>query len=331
MLDASIKRKDFVLEEIADKPEDELFYFVKNDAVAAEKITAPRYSYWKSVARIFFKKKTNWVLLGLLALLLFMSYIFPLFVKYDEMEFILKPMYYNMSPSDAIKTFGFSFKWILGTGGTGNSIFYGIWYGARTSVSLSFVCAIINMSIGILVGAAWGYNKTLDAVMNVVYNIVADIPYILLVSVLVYVVGSGFGPFVFALTITGWLGIAYFFRTQVLIIRDREYNLASRCLGTRLPRVITHNILPFLTSVIMTILATELPGYISYEVFLSYIGVGLSAKEPSLGRMIESAQSAFRTFPWSFWAPVAVASVLTVILYVIGQNLADASDPRTHM
>ena len=152
-----------------------------------------------------------------------------------------------------------------------------------------------------------------------------------MLSVLVYVIGSGFGSFVFAFTITGWLGISFFFRTQVMIIRDREYSLASRCLGTPIPRMVSRNILPFLTSVIVTILATNLPAYISSEVFLSFIGIGLSAEVPSLGRMISDSQSAFLLFPWEFWTPVAVASAITIILYVLGQNLADASDPRTHM
>ena len=189
----------------------------------------------------------------------------------------------------------------------------------------------LRQAVGIIMGAVWGYSKKFDAVMLVIYNIVANVPYLLLVSVLVYVVGSGFGSFIFALTITGWMGIAYFFRTQVMIIRDREYSLASRCLGTPIPRVVSKNILPFLTSVIVTLLATELPMYISMEVYLSFIGIGLSATIPSLGRMISQAQSAFRTFPWEFWPPVLVASMVTIILYLLGQNLADATDPRTHM
>ena len=164
-----------------------------------------------------------------------------------------------------------------------------------------------------------------------IYNIIANVPYILLISVLVYIIGSGFWSFVFALTVTGWLGIAYFFRTQVMIIRDREYSLASRCLGTPINRMISKNMLPFLTSVIVTQLATELPMYISMEVFLSYIGIGLSADVPSLGRMIQEAQNAFLTFPWAFWPPVAIAAAITIILYVLGQHLADATDPRTHM
>lgn len=320
------------IQDLQNKSRDDLFYFVGTDVVASEKIIAPRYSYWRSVFRVFFRKKINIVLLAALALLLILSYVVPIFCPYNAFENINDAKTFNLSPAKAMDYFGgFSLKYILGTGNFGNSIAYGIMSSARTSLTLATVCAAINMTVGIIIGAIWGYSKKFDVVMLVVYNIVANVPYILLITVLVYVIGSGFWQFVFALTITGWLAIAYFFRTQVMIIRDREYSLASRCLGTPINRIITKNILPFLTSVIVTILATELPSYISYEVYLSYLGVGLSAEIPSLGRMVSDAQSAFLVFPWAFWAPVAIASALTIILYVLGQNLADASDPRTHM
>ncbi len=310
----------------------ELFRFIDRDEISSEKITAPRYSYWRSVFRVFFRKKSNIVMIALLLIIVLASFILPNFWIYDTYENVLDAKTYNLNPRQAIAYFGDNpIKWCLGTGQLGNSIMYGIFSSAKTSLLLAVTCAAINMTIGIIVGAIWGYSKRFDSVMLVIYNIIANVPYILLISVLVYVIGSGFWPFVFALTVTGWLGIAYFFRTQVMIIRDREYSLASRCLGTPINRVISKNILPFLTSVIVTLLATELPSYISMEVFLSFIGVGLSASVPSLGRMIQQGQTAFLTYPWAFWPPVAIASAITIILYLLGQNLADASDPRTHM
>ncbi len=310
---------------------DDLFRFIDRDAISSEKITAPRYSYWRSVFRVFFRKKINTVMIVLLLLIILTAFIMPYFWPYNPFENVTDAASFNLSPKKAMAYFGPSIKWILGTGTMGNSILFGIISSARTSLLLAIICAAINMTVGILVGAIWGYSKRFDAVMLVIYNIIANVPYILLISVLVYVIGSGFWPFVFALTVTGWLSIAYFFRTQVMIIRDREYSLASRCLGTPINRIVSKNILPFLTSVIVTLLATELPSYISYEVFLSFIGIGLSAQVPSLGRMIQQAQTSFLTFPWAFWPPVVVASAITIILYLLGQNLADASDPRTHM
>ena len=197
--------------------------------------------------------------------------------------------------------------------------------------NLALVCALINMTVGVVVGAIWGFSRKVDMIMTEVYNVIANIPYILLISVIVLIMAASFWSMVFALTVTGWIAIAYFIRTQVVIIRDREYNLASRCLGTPITRIAAKNILPFMTSVIVTLAAAEIPSYISYEVFLSYLGMGLS--EMSLGKLIEASQNAMQTPGWQieFWSPVAVASIITVVLYVVGQNLGDASDPRTHM
>lgn len=326
-----INKQPFDLEKVKTQSEDELFYFVDNNSTSSERITAPRYSYWKSVFRIFFKNPLNWILSILLLVTILCAYIIPLVTNFNQFESVTDASTFNLSPSAAIARFGFSFKYILGTGNAGESIFYQVWYGARTSLSLALACAAINMIIGVIMGAIWGYNKAVDGIMTFLYNIVSNVPYILLITILVYVIGHGFIQFIFALTVTGWLSIAYFFRNQVLIIRDREYNLASKCLGTPLFKTVTRNILPFLTSVIMTILATEIPSYISSEVFLSYLGVGLSADIPSLGRMISTAQTSWITYPWEFWSPVFISSLITIILYVLGQNLADASDPRTHM
>ena len=88
---------------------------------------------------------------------------------------------------------------------------------------------------------------------------------------------------------------------------------------------------PFYIVVSMKLIAAAIPGYISSEVFLSYIGLGIS--DLTLGRLIYEAQNAMVTpgWGWEFWTPVAVASVITIVLYVTGQNLGDACDPRTHM
>lgn len=311
--------------------EEELFSRVDHNDLESEKITAPRYSYWHSVFRVFFRNKLNIVILSILGILILFAYIYPMFIEYDKFANLMDSSSKHLTPSAAIQKFGFSIHWILGTGNAGQSTFDALWNGSRISISLAFVCAAINMTVGVVVGAVWGFSKKVDIVMMEVYNIIGNVPYILFISVMVMLFTASFWTMVMALTITGWIAIAYFIRTQVVIIRDREYNLASKCLGTSTFKIAIKNILPFMTSVIVTLLATEIPSYISYEVFLSYIGMGLSDK--SLGRLIFESESAMVTPGWQFefWSPVVVASIITVVLYVVGQNLGDASDPRTHM
>ncbi|MCD7806288.1 MAG: ABC transporter permease [Lachnospiraceae bacterium] len=319
------------LSEKYDMPMEELFSRVDHNELESEKITAPRYSYWRSVFRVFFKKKVNIFALCCLGVIILMTYLYPVFFEYDKYGNVLDAATKHLRPMAAMKLLGYNIHWILGTGASGNSTFDAIWYGAKISVSLAFVCALINLTIGVIVGAVWGFSKKVDAVMMNVYNIIANIPYVLLISVLVMLFTASFWTMVFALTVTGWISIAYFIRTQVIIIRDREYNLASRCLGTSTPKIAMKNILPFMTSVIVTLAATEIPSYISYEVFLAYIGMGLT--DMSLGRLIYEAESAMVTPGWEFefWSPVAVSAIISIVLYVVGQNLGDASDPRTHM
>ncbi len=311
--------------------EEELFSRVDHNELESEKITAPRYSYWKSVFRVFFRNKVNIVILSLLLFMILFAYIYPSVTHYDAYANLMDPNSKHLSPASAMAYFGKNIHWILGAGASGESTFDAIWNGSRISISLAFICGAINMTIGVLVGAVWGFSKKVDAFMIEVYNIVGNVPTILIISVMAMLFAPTFWTMVFALTVIGWLGIAYFIRTQVIIIRDREYNLASRCLGTSTVKIAMRNILPFMTSVIVTLLATEIPSYISYEVFLSYIGLGMS--DMSLGKLIYAAEGAMVTPGWEleFWSPVAIASVITVVLYVAGQNLGDASDPRTHM
>lgn len=310
---------------------DDLFVFVDHNSFESEKITAPRYSYWKSVGRVFFKKKSNWFFMILFVVLIALAIFWPIVSQYDMVSNVTVTNGHHLTPSAASALYGSDFKWILGADQYGGSTWDSLWLGTRTSLLLALICTAINMTIGVVLGAVWGLSKKFDAVMTQVFNIIGNVPFILLITVFMYVLGRGFFSLVVALTVTGWLGIAYFIRTQVIIIRDREYNLASRCLGTNILTIVFKNILPFLISVIVTILASELPSYISYEVYLSYIGIGLTAKDISIGRLISDSQGNFLIYPWEFWPPVIISGIVSIVLYVLGQSIGDASDPRTHM
>ncbi|CAM3642748.1 ABC transporter permease [Streptococcus sanguinis] len=299
------------------------FQFVKRDDFASETIDAPAYSYWKSVMRQFLKKKSTITMLGILIAIILMSFIYPMFSNFDF--------------NDVSKVNDFSMRYIkpsaqywFGTDSNGKSLFDGVWFGARNSILISIIATVINLAIGVIIGGIWGISKTVDRVMMEIYNIISNIPALLIVIVLTYSIGAGFWNLIFAMTITGWVGIAYTIRVQIMRYRDLEYNLASRTLGTPTLKIVTKNIMPQLVSVIVTTTSQMLPSFISYEAFLSFFGLGLPVTVPSLGRLISDYSQNVTTNAYLFWIPLTTLILVSLTFFVVGQNLADASDPRTH-
>ena len=299
------------------------FQFVKRDDFASETIDAPAYSYWRSVMRQFLKKKSTTIMLGILIAIVLMSFIYPMFSNFDF--------------NDVSKVNDFSMRYIkpnaehwFGTDSNGKSLFDGVWFGARNSILISIIATLINLIIGIIIGAIWGISKAVDRIMMEVYNVISNIPALLIVIVLTYSIGAGFWNLIFAMTITGWVGIAYTIRIQIMRYRDLEYNLASRTLGTPTYKIVTKNIMPQLVSVIVTTTSQMLPNFISYEAFLSFFGLGLPVTVPSLGRLISDYSQNVTTNAYLFWIPLTTLILVSLSFFVVGQNLADASDPRTH-
>jgi len=301
----------------------ERFAYATFDVLQSEHIAGPKYSYWKSVFQTFFKKKWSIFWLVLLLSMTLMAFIQPLLSGYDPAQApnINHPETWYLKPSAQ--------HW-FGTDDRGNDMWDVVWAGTRMSLSIAFIAAGINIGVGIIVGAVWGYSKRIDPILLGLYNVVSNVPGILQSMMLMYIFGRGFWQIVLAMTITGWLGIAFFIRTQVMIIRDREYNLASRCLGTPIKRMVTRNILPYMVSVIATLIYQEIPGLINTETVLSYLGIGLPTTYPSLGRMIDSYWSFVDTYPHMIVFPGIVLGLITISFYIVGQLFADASDPRTH-
>ncbi len=302
----------------------ELFSFKRLDDTASEHISSPKYSYWRSVFRKFFSSKVAILMLILATAVVLMAFIQPMFSHYDPMD--------AESINDITKRFiRPNAEYWFGTDDVGNSLFDAVWAGTKNSLIVSFSATAITQILGVVIGMFWGFSKRFDAIMIQIYNVIANIPMTLVAMILMYALGSGMIQLIFALSVTSWISTAYFIRVQVMIIRDREYNLASRCLGTSTTKIITHNIFPYLISVIMTSISRDVPSFISYEVFLSYIGVGLSKAYPSLGQLIQKYSAYMTSTPYVFWIPVIVSAFISVSLYIVGQTLADASDPRTHM
>lgn len=303
---------------------DERFQPFRVDESVSEQIAAPKYSYWGSVARRFFSSKIAIFMMVLFTALILMAIIHPMFSKYDN-------MYTPHINNKAMHFLRPSWEHPFGTDDVGREMFDMVWSGARTSLFIAFVATVINTVIGVLIGMWWGFSKTVDMVMIEVYNVISNIPFTLIVMILVFTLGGGVWQLIFALCCTSWIGTAYFVRVQVMIRRDREYNLASACLGSSTWKMIKNNIFPYLISVLVTVISRDIPAYISYEVFLSYIGIGLSQEVASLGRAVQTGSKHMTSAPYIFVIPLIITALISVSLYIVGQTLADASDPRNHM
>ena len=195
------------------------------------------------------------------------------------------------------------------------------------------VVAFFEALIGILMGALWGYVRKLDRLFTEIYNVIDNIPTTIIRMLFAYMLRPSLFTVTFVMCLTGWFSMARFIRNQIVIIRDREYNLASRCLGTSTQRIITRNLLPYMVSVIMLRMALAVPGAIGTEVFLTYIGLGLPVTIPSLGNLINEGKQVMLNpaLVYQLYFPAIVISIITIAFYMIGNAFSDAADPRNHV
>jgi len=221
----------------------------------------------------------------------------------------------------------------FGTNNIGQDLWARVWSGTRTSLFIGFAVAIVEAIVGILVGVMWGYIRQLDRILTEVYNVVDNIPNTIILILISYIMKPSMQTLIFAMCLTGWLGMARFIRNQIVIIRDRDYNMASRCLGTSTWRIIMKNLLPYLVSVITLRMALSIPGAIGSEVFITYIGLGLPVDTPSLGNLINEGRKLITspTLMYQLIFPTIVLSIVTISFYIIGNAFADAADPKNHV
>lgn len=307
--------------------DEELFSKVPFNEEEAERTGNASYSYWRSTFRAFRHNVVAMVVLALLLAVVIFTLIQPLLPgQFSPMEINKgeNGMPLKNAPPDSVH--------LMGTNAAGQDLWSRVWAGTRNSLFISFTVAVIEAIVGILIGVLWGYVRWLDYILTEIYNIVDNVPSTLVLILLSLILRPGVFTIIFALTITGWIGMARFIRNQVLIIRDREYNIASRTLGTSTWRVIYRNLLPYLVSVIMLRMALSIPGAIGSEVFVTYIGLGVPIETCTLGNLISNSLALISTKQaYQLFFPVAVVSFITVSFYIVGNAFSDAADPKNHV
>jgi oligopeptide transport system permease protein len=322
---------------------EDLFRVVGAKDEEFEKLDAVPYSYWRSTFRRLFKNPLAIFCIVLLVVLLFFTIFGPMMKSYNiyndlEKGELIEYPYGEYSVSGVDYHGPSSIAW-FGIGGKGMGYFAGldmwtlVWKGTQFSLILATTVALIDTVLGILIGAAWGYFRWLDPIMIEIRNFVSNVPSLLLYILLMNFLPRTFWTIVFVLTMFGWLGLASFIRNQIIIIRNREYNIASQTLGSSPYAMITHNLLPYLVSIIVTVVSTAIPAGISAEVGLAFFGLSFQpTQQVTLGQILTAAtnDTNWSTNLYILGAPMVVMVPLTVAFFYLGLALSDATDPKTH-
>lgn len=304
------------------KNNDDLFRFVEYSAENAERTGYSNYSYWRCVFQNFLKKKTAVCMACIFFALVIFSFIAMAIGKYDFAALRSDPALAFVAPNS---------EFWFGTDNLGRDYWCQVWYATQTSIKLALIVALGECAVGITIGCIWGYVRSLDRIITEIYNIIYSIPTILYMTLIALLVGQSFTVMAVSLIAFGWLRMARNVRNLVLMYRDREYNLASRCLGTPVWRVLVKNIFPYLISIIILRLALSIPQTIALESTLSYLGLGLDVNTPSLGILLRNARNYFLDEPYLLIFPAVIVSLITITFYLVGNAFSDAADPRNHV
>ena len=296
----------------------DLFVPVKRDEINADVLTRPSLSYWKDAFRRFKKNKIAVAASIILIIIILFAIFAPIFSPYtfDENNWALS----DVGPTK---------EHIFGTDSLGRDLWVRCWEGARVSLTIGVLTAMINACVGILYGGIAGFvGGNTDNVMMRICEVLGAVPQMLWVTLLVIVLRPGLLPIIIALSATGWMGMARLFRGQVLQIKESEYVMASKCLGTGKIWIIVKHLVPNAMSPIITSLAFSIPGAIFSEAFLSYIGLGLPLPMASWGNLASNGANVFRTYPYQLIFPSILICITMLCFTLIGDALRDALDPR---
>ncbi|MCL2703460.1 MAG: ABC transporter permease [Defluviitaleaceae bacterium] len=330
----------------------EYFAFIQSSMKEAEKAGYSNYSYWGSTLRMFFKNKVGVTTFVILIILIGFSLIQPFLPNqksptqiYNQM--VLRPngRWYeqqirNHGPFQGLSYFGTTNdgteiweNFVFGTNNIGQDLWARIWSGTRTSLRIGVTVGFVSILIGISIGMMWGYIRPLDWFFTELYNVINNIPSTIILILASFLMRPSVGTIIFAMCIYTWLNMGRLVRNLTMMLRDREFNLASRCLGTSVFKIIFRNLLPQMVSIITLNFALAIPGAINSEVFLSYLGLGVDVNTPSLGNLLNAGRALMMSpaLRYQLLIPAAVLCVITISFYLMGNAFSDSADPRNHV
>ncbi|KRL97015.1 ABC transporter permease [Liquorilactobacillus satsumensis] len=219
---------------------------------------------------------------------------------------------------------------ILGTDNLGHSLAQRILYGTKISLIVALVATFFDLTIGVAYGIISGWRGgRVDTVMQRIIEIISSIPSLVIVVLMLIVLRPGMTSIIAAIAISSWTTMARMIRAETLQLKSQEYVLAARSLGESPFKIAWKHLVPNLSSVIIIQTMYTIPTAIFFEAFLSFIGIGISSPETSLGVLLNDGQKNFQFLPYQMWYPAIVLCILMIAFNLLGDGLRDAFDPKS--
>ena len=281
-------------------------------------ITPSTGGLWRDALRRYMKNKLSVAAGVIIVVITFMAVFAPW----------VSPSHYSEANFDAAWQFP-SWTHPMGTDSIGRDYFSRIVYGARISLIVGFVAQMISLLIGVPLGAIAGFKGgKADYIVMRLVDVMSVFPSLLFAILIMAWLGSGLSNVLFAIGVTGWVGVCRLVRAQFLSLRASDFVRAARSMGASNVHIIVRHMLPNALSPIIVGLAMGIPQAIFAEAGLSFLGLGINPPTPSWGQMVSSHLPNVIYYWHLALFPVFMIALVMLGFSLIGDGLRDALDPR---
>ncbi len=283
-----------------------------------ESISRPSLSFWSDAWRRLRKNRAAFIGLCIIVLYVLLAIFAPILSHYSYSAMDTASMHSGPSAS----------HW-LGCDATGRDQWVRIWMGARVSLSIGLISALVNMCVGAVVGGLCGYyGGKLDMIIMRIVDILYGIPSLIVTILVMLILGKGVASLIVAMCIVGWIGTCRFVRGEVYRLKEQDFVMAAKVLGVPDFIIIMRHIIPNIMGMLVTNLCMAIPGAIFQEAFLSYIGLGIAPPDCSWGVLAKEGIQYLRIHPHEILFPAFFICTTMLALNLLGDGLRDAVDPK---
>lgn len=217
----------------------------------------------------------------------------------------------------------------LGTDKFGRDQWTRIWQGTRISLYIAILAATLDLIIGVTIGAISALiGGKVDQALQRFIEVLVGIPHLIVVILLIMLMKPGIITITVAMVITGWVNMARLVRAQIFKLKEQEFILAAKSLGSSNKRLILQHLIPNTVGIIVINMMFTIPSAIFTEAFLSFIGLGLQEPHASLGVLINDGFKAMRNQFYLLAYPAIVIIAIMVSFNILADGLRDALDPK---